>query len=410
MDVETTGLFARGSDRVVEIGVVVVDEGGEVRDEYATLVNPLRDLGPTDIHGIRGRDVVEAPTFAEIVGDISARFRGRVLVAHNARFDRDFLTVEFARAGYQLPDVPWLCTMDMGGRATGMRGLSACCDALGVALERPHCARDDAFAAALVLAACLRLGEGRSVLDRARASVSSLDPDGWPPVVPCGRTVQRIDGRPSPRESYVAALLARLPAAAFSVDGADSAYLELLDRVLEDRRVTEAEAESLYELAEAWGIDRSACTSLHGSYLRALVAAARQDEIVTDAERADLEDVAALLAVESEVLEELLAAPFVHDGSTFASDSRAEPLAGMTVCFTGQLTCTIAGEVIGREEAETFARERGLVIKQSVSKKLDLLVLADPESLSGKTQKAREYGTRIMVERAFWVALGVGVD
>ena len=99
---------------------------------------------------------------------------------------------------------------------------------------------------------------------------------------------------------------------------------------------------------------------MHGSYLRALVAAARRDEIVTDAERADLEDVAALLAVESDVLKELLAAPFVDDGSTFASDNRAESLAGMTVCFTGQLTCTIAGEVIAREDAETLARTRRL--------------------------------------------------
>jgi DNA polymerase-3 subunit epsilon len=52
--------------------------------------------------------------------------------------------------------------------------------------------------------------------------------------------------------------------------------------------------------------------------------------------------------------------------------------------------------------------DHGLLVRSNVSKKLDILVIADPESQSGKAQKAREYGTRLMSEDAFLRLLGRG--
>jgi exonuclease len=72
VDVETTGLFPGRHDRVVEIGVVLADREGRQVDEWGTLVNPARDLGPQHIHGIRSSDVLCAPSFAEIAGDLGA--------------------------------------------------------------------------------------------------------------------------------------------------------------------------------------------------------------------------------------------------------------------------------------------------------------------------------------------------
>ena len=70
----------------------------------------------------------------------------------------------------------------------------------------------------------------------------------------------------------------------------------------------------------------------------------------------------------------------------------------------------IGGDTISREQAEALAANAGLVVAKSVTKKLDLLVVADPQTLSGKAKKAREYGTRIMAEMAFWKAIGVPVE
>jgi DNA polymerase-3 subunit epsilon len=51
-----------------------------------------------------------------------------------------------------------------------------------------------------------------------------------------------------------------------------------------------------------------------------------------------------------------------------------------------------------------------MVIKKGVSKKLDILVVADPYSMSGKAQKARQYGTRIVAEPVFWRIVGVPIE
>jgi DNA polymerase-3 subunit epsilon len=49
-------------------------------------------------------------------------------------------------------------------------------------------------------------------------------------------------------------------------------------------------------------------------------------------------------------------------------------------------------------------------VQANVTKKLDILVLADPDSLSGKARTARRYGTRLIAEPVFWRELGVTID
>lgn len=105
VDFETTGLLPSYHHRVVEIGVTHVDDDGTVTGRWETLVNPERDLGPQQIHGIRAADILDAPVFTDIVGEFAELLAGRVFAAHNASFDLRFLQAEFARAGYALaPD------------------------------------------------------------------------------------------------------------------------------------------------------------------------------------------------------------------------------------------------------------------------------------------------------------------
>ncbi|PSL55293.1 DNA polymerase-3 subunit epsilon [Saccharothrix carnea] len=160
VDVETTGFAARGSDRVVEVAVVGLDDAGRVTDEWCTLLNPGRDLGPQHVHRIRAADVWHAPTFARAAGAIAARLAERVIVAHNLSFDARFLTAEFARAGVDLP-VTGLCTMRLADRYLpnlAGRSLRACCEAAGVVLDSAHSALHDARATARLFAHYLRSG------------------------------------------------------------------------------------------------------------------------------------------------------------------------------------------------------------------------------------------------------------
>jgi len=69
IDLETTGR-RWSTDRIVEVGIVVISPEGEVLSEYETLVNPRRDLGPFQIHRISSADILKAPTFGDIAGDV----------------------------------------------------------------------------------------------------------------------------------------------------------------------------------------------------------------------------------------------------------------------------------------------------------------------------------------------------
>jgi len=98
VDLETTGTSA-GRDRVTEVGIVRVDDGGSSVSEWSTLVDPECSIPPAiqALTGITNAMVANAPTFAHIADEVAARIADCVFVAHNARFDYGFLKHEFGR-------------------------------------------------------------------------------------------------------------------------------------------------------------------------------------------------------------------------------------------------------------------------------------------------------------------------
>ena len=97
LDLETTGATA-SFDRITEIGLIEV-ERGRLIGEWSTLVNPQARIPPfiEALTGISNDMVALAPTFAEVAPELKARLEGKLLVAHNARFDYGFLKQEFGR-------------------------------------------------------------------------------------------------------------------------------------------------------------------------------------------------------------------------------------------------------------------------------------------------------------------------
>ena len=115
VDLETTGAHPAW-DRVTEIAVVEVAEG-EVVSEWSTLVNPGTSIPPgiQALTGITNAMVADAPTFEDLASNLYERLEGRVLVAHNARFDYGFLRYEFERAGLRF-QARTLCTVKLSRR------------------------------------------------------------------------------------------------------------------------------------------------------------------------------------------------------------------------------------------------------------------------------------------------------
>lgn len=146
LDLETTGA-SPGSDRITEIGLVEVDRG-EPMGEWSTLVNPGRAI-PTNIQsltGITDAMVADAPPFRDVAEALHERLQGKVLVAHNARFDHGFLAAEFRRVGLRYePEI--LCTVRLSRKLFPQHprhNLDSVIERHGLACEQRHRALGDA--------------------------------------------------------------------------------------------------------------------------------------------------------------------------------------------------------------------------------------------------------------------------
>ena len=397
VDLETTGLRPSWHDRVVEIAIVHVDGDGYAEREWCSLVNPQRDMGPQVLHGITAAEARRAPTFAQLAGVVVDMLKGRVVVAHNLRFDAQFLHHEYDRLGFSVPIGfdRGLCTMSLADRflPTAGRSLLDCCHVAGIELDNAHSALHDARAAATLLARYLHAAGRPAPWTQL---VKQAPTEVWP-ATPAGGVTPVLRQRPGqPVEHFLSRLVARLPRL-HQPQG--DAYLDLLDRALLDRHISAVEADTLIAVAEQLDLGRYEVIALHENYLQALAVAALADGVVTDDEHDDLVAVAALLGLGPDHLDQAFDAA-IH--ATRDSTSRQAPAPtgrfslapGDTVVFTGQMDEP-------REVWEDRARAKGLVVADRVTKQTRLLVAADPDSMSGKARQATKYGIPIIHPDAF---------
>ncbi|MEV7233867.1 TerD family protein [Streptomyces sp. NPDC051020] len=145
VDVETSGLRP-GRDRVLSLAILTLDAYGNQTGEFSTLLNPGCDPGPVHIHGLTPARLADAPTFEEIAPQVGALLSSRVLVAHNAQFDYDFLAHEFAHVRSWVPVSRRLCTLALNrlvGPATPDLKLGTLAAHYGVRQQKAHDAQDD---------------------------------------------------------------------------------------------------------------------------------------------------------------------------------------------------------------------------------------------------------------------------
>jgi DNA polymerase-3 subunit epsilon len=156
VDTETNGLAGERCE-VTEIGAVLVG-GGELHERWETLV-PVRaplSRGIQRFTGVTQAMVDEAPPAEMTLPELAEQLEGRVLVAHNAAFDRRVLAQAFGRAGVVWPDPPALCTVALARRLHPLarqRKLGPLAESLGIDVDVTHRALADAETCARVLCA-----------------------------------------------------------------------------------------------------------------------------------------------------------------------------------------------------------------------------------------------------------------
>lgn len=161
VDVETTGMRALYGDRITEIAVAVVH--GERREiVFESLVNPGRPIPRAirTITNITNEMVQDAPRFSDLAERLLATLAGRIFVAHNARFDWNFVSAELRRSRDLSLDGSRLCTVRLARRLVkGVRscGLDNLCRFFGFRNDARHRAAGDALVTAELLCRLLRL-------------------------------------------------------------------------------------------------------------------------------------------------------------------------------------------------------------------------------------------------------------
>ncbi len=166
-DVETTGSRSGRGDRVTEIAIYTLSDG-EIELAFHSLVNPERPIPRfvSALTRITDALVRDAPTFAEIAGEVTDALAGRIFAAHNARFDWAFIARELRRARDLALHGPRVCTVQLSRRlipGLKSRGLDSVATYFGIEIPERHRAGGDALATAQVLARLLEIAAERGI-------------------------------------------------------------------------------------------------------------------------------------------------------------------------------------------------------------------------------------------------------
>ena len=105
-DFETSGLKPAQGARIIEVGAVLVENGG-IRARFQRLINPGFAVSAfvTSFTGISNAMLRDAASSAEVLPEFCEFCGDLPLVAHNARFDRAFLQAELARLGQSYTNI-----------------------------------------------------------------------------------------------------------------------------------------------------------------------------------------------------------------------------------------------------------------------------------------------------------------
>lgn len=146
VDLETTGADPN-RDRITEIAILIA-EGETLVEQWSSLVNPGMQIPYRiqELIGITDAMVADAPAFAALAETVREKLADAVFVAHNARFDYNFLRAAFEQLGLAW-EAPVLCSVKFSRALDpefAKHGLDAIIARHGYTIDARHRALDDA--------------------------------------------------------------------------------------------------------------------------------------------------------------------------------------------------------------------------------------------------------------------------
>ena len=131
LDTETTGLYHEDGDRIVEIGIVELENHVQTGNTFHYYLNPQKDssLEALKVHGLTKEFLANKPKFEEIVDEFLEFIEDSRIIIHNASFDIGFINSELKRLEFQeIPSSNVVDTMMLA--RSKFRGQSVSLDSL----------------------------------------------------------------------------------------------------------------------------------------------------------------------------------------------------------------------------------------------------------------------------------------
>jgi DNA polymerase III epsilon subunit-like protein len=196
IDLETTGLSTKDS-HIIEVGMVEYDAKGTEVGRWNRLVRPPADehgnISTGDetvmaVHKIQVADVIDAPSFLDILPELQERLAGATIIGHNLGFDTKHLKTSMKK--YAPAETPELSVASWTGEADTMfhaarhmhglenNKLVTVSGALGIAYTNGHRAEHDAAVAGEVFFALrkgLKATQRRAIRVARQAAAGTAD-------------------------------------------------------------------------------------------------------------------------------------------------------------------------------------------------------------------------------------------
>ncbi|MCQ9163261.1 exonuclease domain-containing protein [Arthrobacter sp. STN4] len=186
IDFETANGF-RGSP--CSVGVTKVRDGAVVDEAYWLMRPPAGhdhfDARNIAIHGISPDDVLGAPRFKDVFGEVRDFIGGDALVAHNAAFDLGVIRSASEVSAMPAPAFDYACTVVLSRKNYSLPSYSLpyVAEAAGVPLVNHHDATEDARACAGIMVDIAARQEASSVAGVfAAMKLSMPHVDSWDPA------------------------------------------------------------------------------------------------------------------------------------------------------------------------------------------------------------------------------------
>jgi DNA polymerase-3 subunit epsilon len=103
LDTETTGLYHENGDRIVEIGIIELENHIKTGNFFHYYINPERKSDPKaeQVHGLSQDFLSNKPKFSDISEELVEFLADSRIIIHNALFDTGFLNSELIKCNLE---------------------------------------------------------------------------------------------------------------------------------------------------------------------------------------------------------------------------------------------------------------------------------------------------------------------